>query len=175
MNRSGSSANDGLAHLLAGKARGVSGSAPSTVPDLTWPCLLMRIGSRWCGVRVEAVREVVAPEGITRVPAQPAHVLGVSLVHGRLVPAIDLGPLMPGMSMQLDRPPGRRLAVVTHDDLEIGLVADEARGVIYLPAITEGYHGADRPLFIIGEVRWQDELVCLLDTALLVQAAIGAA
>jgi chemotaxis signal transduction protein len=165
------SANDELARLLAAPAHD-SGSA-SVMPELTWPCLLMRIGARWCGVRVEAVREVVAPEAITRVPAQPRHVLGVTLVHGRLVPAIDLGPLMPGMSMQLERP-GRRLAVVSHEELEIGLLADEARGVVYLPAITEGYHNAERPLFIIGEVRWKDELVCLLDTALLVQAAMGA-
>lgn len=170
------SANDELARLISSKRTeaavpALAPPAPST--ELSWPCLLMRMGTRWCGLRADAVREVVAPEAITRVPAQPGHVLGVSLVHGRLVPAIDLAPLMPGMDIALENPPGRRLAVIAYEEVEIGVVADEAKGVIYLPAITES-QSADRPMFIIGEVYWEDQLVCLLDAPLLVRAAIGA-
>lgn len=173
MSRGPSSANDELARLVASRRReSTIQPPPSTSAELSWPCLLMRIGQRWCGLRAEAVREVVALESITRVPAQPKHLVGVCLVHNRLVPAVDLGPLLPGLGLALDKPPGRRLAVVAHDDVELGLVADEAKGVIDLAALTES-PSADRPAFIIGEVRWQEHLVCLLDTPLLVRAALG--
>ena len=64
--------------------------------------------------------EVVAPEAITKVPAQPAHVLGVSLVHGRLVPVVDISRMLPKKEVSLSNSTGRRLAVVTHGEAEIG-------------------------------------------------------
>lgn len=170
----GPSANDELTRLVADQnAR--SAMATDVAPELSWPCLLIRVGRRWLGLRAESVREVVVPEVITRIPAQPEHVLGVCLVHGRLVPAIDLGPLMPGMDVALERRPGHRLAVISHEEAEIGLIADEAQGVIYLPALSEHQPGADRPRFILGEVRWHDHLVCLLDAGRLLLTAVGGA
>jgi chemotaxis signal transduction protein len=170
----GPSANDELTRLVADHSAR-STMATDAAPELSWPCLLIRVGQRWLGLRAESVREVVVPEAITRVPAQPEHVLGVCLVHGRLVPSIDLGPLMPGMDVALERPPGHRLAVISHDEAEIGLVVDEAQGVIYLPALSEHQPATDRPRFVLGEVRWHDHLVCLLDAEWLLLAAIGGA
>jgi chemotaxis signal transduction protein len=176
MSQEGRSANDELAGLVAsqGASSGLAAAGSDAPVELSWPYLLIRVGARWFGLRAESVREVVVPEAITRVPAQPRHVLGVCLVHGRLVPTIAIGPLMPATEVTLERPPGRRLAVISHEDSEIGLVADEAQGVIYLPAISEHQPSADRPRFIAGEVRWQDHLVCLLDAQRLLVAAIGA-
>jgi chemotaxis signal transduction protein len=176
MSREGPTANDELASLVArqGSRPDLAAAEPGESPDLSWPCLLIRLGAHWFGLHAESVREVVVPEAITRVPAQPRHVLGVCLVHGRLVPTVTLGPLMPATDVALERPPGRRLAVLTHEDTEIGLVADEAQGVVYLPAITEHHASADRPRFILGEVRWHEHLVCLLDAQRLLVAAIGA-
>jgi chemotaxis signal transduction protein len=176
MSREGPSANDELAVLVAshGARSNMADTGSDASAELSWPCLLLRVGARWFGLRAESVREVVVPETITRVPAQPRHVLGVCLVHGRLVPTITLGPLMPAADLALERPPGRRLAVISHEEAEIGLVSDEAQGVIYLPAISEHHPSADRPRFILGEVRWHDHLVCLLDAQRLLMAAIGA-
>lgn len=141
--------------------------------DLAWPCLLIRVGERWCGLRAEAVTEVVVPEAVTKIPAQPDHVLGVSLVHGRLVPVIDVGPLMPDMNATLTNPRGRRMAVVAHGETEVGLLADDAKGVIELPVPEYDPAAAARPAFIRGEVRWGEQLVCLLDVATLIQVSIG--
>lgn len=133
----------------------------------------MRIGERWCALRAEAVREVVAPESITRVPAQPRYVLGVTIVHGRLVPVIHLGELVPGLRAKLDSPSGRRLIVTYNGDVEIGLVADDAKGVIHLPLPSEN-PALDPQGFIVGETRWNQHLVGMLNEERLVLAAVGA-
>ena len=167
-------ANDDLTAMIAGRARTNSGVETESVTDLAWPCLLVRVGDRWCGLRAEDVSDVVAPEAVTRVPSQPKHVLGVSLVHGRLVPVIDIGPLMPDMEASLESRFGRRMAVVTHGDTEIGILADDAKGVIELPVPEhDPAAAAGRPAFIRGEVRWRDQLVCLLDVVALIHASIG--
>lgn len=151
----------------------ITPNEPTETTELSWPCLLLRIGTRWCGLRAEAITEVVAPEAITKVPGQPSHVLGVSLVHGRLVPVIDLAPLMPELGVSLEHPNGRRLAVITHGESEIGLVADDAKGVIELPVPDHDSVTTTRPSFVQGEVRWEDQLVCLIDVNILAHMSMG--
>jgi chemotaxis signal transduction protein len=97
----------------------------------------------------------------------------VSSVHGRLVPVIDLGQLMSSADMKLESAPGRRLAVIASNEIEIGLIADDAKGVIHLPALAGSHAGTEQRAFVIGEVRWQQQLVCLLDHETLVGAATG--
>lgn len=166
-------ANDELAAMVNDRQAPAQWDGEESDNELAWPCLLIRIGSRWCGLRAETVSEVVVPEGVTRIPAQPKHVLGVSLVHGRLVPVIDIGPLMPDMDAVLANPRGRRMAVIANGESEVGLLADDAKGVIELPVPEYDPAAAARPAFIRGEVRWEEELVCLLDAPTLIQVSIG--
>ena len=174
MSDSKASANQVLANMMARKA--ALGSPAPSQPDhheLGWPCLLMRVGQHWFGVRAEHVREVVVPEAITRVPAQPEHVLGVSLVHGRLVPVVDIGKMLVDVPVAMTGERGRRLAVLSHGESEIGAVADEAKGVIELPAPEPNSTPESTPPYVLGEVRWERELVILFDVGILIATAIG--
>ena len=174
MSDSRPTANDELAAMVTRRQTSSQWVADNdSDADLAWPCLLIRIGERWCGLRAESVTEVVVPEAITNIPAQPKHVLGVSLVHGRLVPVINIGPLMPDMNANLIHPHGRRMAVVGYGESEIGLLADDAKGVIELPVPEYDPAAGARPAFIRGEVRWEEELVCLLEVPTLIQVSIG--
>ena len=173
MSQSGRTANDDLAAMVRSRRASGPWEVRESESELAWPCLLIRVGSRWCGLRAESVSEVVVPVGVTKIPAQPEHVLGVSLVHGRLVPVIDVGPLMPDMDARLSSRRSRRMAVIAHGESEIGLLADDAKGVIELPVPEYDPAAAARPAFIRGEVRWEEELVCLLDVPTLIQVSIG--
>src|SRR5512139_941803 len=79
----------------------------------TIPAIVLRVGPRWYGVDANLVREVVHREAITRVPAQPGYVLGVTLVHGRMVAVIDLDRLLDKPAAQATAANGR--FIVLHD------------------------------------------------------------
>jgi chemotaxis signal transduction protein len=173
LNDSKTSANQVLANMMAHRGT-LDGPTPNQEDhELGWPCLLMRVGKHWFGVRAEHVREVVVPEAITRVPAQPEHVLGVSLVHGRLVPVVDIGKMMANVRVARTGERGLRLAVLTHGESEIGAVADEAKGVIELPAPEPNSVSESAPPYVLGEVHWERQLVILFDVGILIATAIG--
>ena len=161
------SANDQLSALVAARQ---FGTGPATLDGSdagTIPCLLMRMGDRWCSLRAESVREVIAMGSITPVPGQQAHVLGVMLVHGRLVPVVDLCRLVPELKMTLTTVPGRRLVVVSMHEAEVGIAADDAKGVIHLSLPDSIAQGA----LVLGDMQWNQRLVPFLDEDLLLASA----
>lgn len=163
-------ANDELSAIVAAR---VGRSAPVQNGDLSWPCLLLRVGRHWFGLRAESVREVVVPQAITPVPAQPAHVLGVALVHGRLVPVVDISKMVTSMDVTIENAKGRRLAVIAAGEAEIGIIADEAKGVIDLPVPERKAADSGRGTLVLGQVRWDAALVSLFDVTTLVELAMG--
>lgn len=179
-------ANDELAALIAKRARAGDRDTDEHAREApsTRPFLLLRLGERWFGLRAEAVREVVARESITRIPGQPAHLRGVAMIHGRMVPVVALDILFRAHDLPLPdtgdahTDARRRLVVLTDERTEIALLADDARGVVYLPAATRG-RGDDGmacdPLrFVLGETVWKEHLVCVLDGDALLAAAVAA-
>jgi chemotaxis signal transduction protein len=218
------SANRELAALVASRAgatAGDDGHAEAAAPGTgsTLPFLLLRLGSRWFGLRAESVREVVGHEVVNRVPGQPAHVRGVSMIHGRMVPVVALDVLlrahvaafsdtsaaeaggdgggggdMPRFRLDVllrahvaafsdagEAETGRdggdmprsRLVVLAGDQLEIAILADDARGVMHLPAPLEAPADGGRLRFVLGEIPWNEHLVCVLDGAALLTAALA--
>jgi chemotaxis signal transduction protein len=185
------SANAELAALVASRT-GAADTATDSGADTsarqlggTLPFLLLRLGSRWFGLRAESVREVVGHEAVNRVPGQPAHILGVTMIHGRMVPVMALDVLLRahvasfvdtgvaesgGSGGDLLR---SRLVVLTHDQLEIAILADDARGVVHLPAAVDAPVESARLRFVIGEIPWNQRLVCVLDGAALLAAALA--
>lgn len=181
MSGRGPSANDELAALIESR-QNASERHLDTLSDVeaTNPFLVMRLSDRWFALRAESVREVVARETITRVPGQPPHIRGVALLHGRLVPvaALDIllgspmtAPGEAGESPAEGGMTGRRLVVLSREDTEVALMADDARGVIYLPVAFETRGGAERASFVAGEVHWEQHLVCVIDVPALMDAA----
>ena len=160
-----SDSNEDLRALVATAAA----AKPAPVAKVeTAPLLTLRIGTRWFAVAAERVREVVTLQAITQVPGVAAGVLGVSLVHGRLVPVADLVSVLQiarGGDAAITRP---RLIVLSHGDNEVGIVSDETRGIIQMPPVADPSTGIVR-----GELRWDDNLVAVLD-ADAVLAIIGA-
>lgn len=184
------SANEELAALVASRndaadAAGERDGATAPQAGATLPFLLLRLGARWFGLRAESVREVVGHEAVSRVPGQPVHIRGVAMVHGRMVPVVALEVLLrahvasftDGGAPEGDRhggdAPRSRLVVLADDRLEIAVQADDARGVVHLPAAIDAPEDAGRRRFVLGEIPWNEHLVCVLDGAALLAAALA--
>ena len=59
------------------------------------------------------------------------------------------------------------------DDAEVAVTADETRGVLDLPEAEPAEQSAAHVAFVTGEVRWQDEQVCVVDGVALIAAAFS--
>jgi chemotaxis signal transduction protein len=161
----GDASNEQLRDLVA------AASAPKapTVEAITVPMIVLRIGARWFAVAAERVREVVTLESITSVPGVAQGILGVALVRGRLVPVVDLPRMLEtarGGDAAITRP---RLVVLAQGEDEAGVVADETRGVLELPPAIQAASG-----FVRGELRWNGNLVAVLDGEAIVRVVTAA-
>jgi purine-binding chemotaxis protein CheW len=135
----------------------------------TFPMIVFRAGGLWYAVPVAQVREVVARDQIARVPGVSRHILGIALVHSRLVPVLDVAILLVrGVSRPRE---SARLVLLELEDSEIALLAEEARGVVDLPAPTLAR--GRRVELVAGEVYWNDDLVYVLDAPALVESVTG--
>ena len=90
---------------------------------------------RLCGARyavpMEAVAEVGRVPRVTRVPGVPDWVAGVSNWRGRILPVVDLRPLLGGSASAFSG--DSRLVVAGDDAISVGLVVDDVDGVAVLP------------------------------------------
>jgi purine-binding chemotaxis protein CheW len=175
-NRQARSPSEELADLARQRAAAsTDGPGPaSSEPALT--LLYIRVGRRWFGIRSEMVREVTTKGHVTRVPTAPTYVLGVTLIRGRLVPVLALEGLLGAVGAGETAQTLPRLVVLRHGETEIGLVADETRGVVEqrVSASAEVVLSPDRPRWLGAEIEWEGKLVCLLDVpALLAEATPG--
>jgi chemotaxis signal transduction protein len=172
------SASQRLAQLSAqaGAPSQPSAALDSTAePAALLALLFLRVGRRWFAVRSETVREVGTKGYVTRVPTAPVHVLGVTLIRGRLVPVLALEGLLGSLGSADVVHTLPRLVVLRHEDTEIALVADETKGVIER-RVSTGADGraADRSRFLGGEFEWEGKLVCMIDVpALIAEATPG--
>jgi purine-binding chemotaxis protein CheW len=108
-----------------------TGLAAATESDLF---LTITVAEQPCGVPVLAVRDVLGPQAIARIPLAPPEVAGGLNLRGRIVTAIDLRRRL-GLP---DRAPGAApmSVVVDHGGELYSLLADEVGEVVPL-------HGAD--------------------------------
>jgi purine-binding chemotaxis protein CheW len=137
--------------------------APTSVPTARYLCV--DLGTEHYAVPILSVREIQAYAPPTPLPRMPAHVRGVTNLHGDIVPVVDLR-LRVGMAEQ----PYGRLAVIVFVAMTgqvVGLIVDAATRVLDLelgqirpaPEIAEGVDVS----FIAGIARTVDRVLVVLD------------
>ena len=98
-----------MAHINSQSAMEQSLDAENPVSSAHVLVTLM-VGDQLCGVPVLAVRDVLGPQKITRIPLTPPEIAGSLNLRGRIVTAVDL-------RVRLDLPPpppdAKRMSVVT--------------------------------------------------------------
>lgn len=93
----------------------------------TWEVVAFELGGQAFGLAASSVRETVLPREVTRLPGLAPHVRGVVNVRSRVVPALDLRPIL-----QLPpsaAPADEKLLIATHEDTDFGLFVDQVLGL----------------------------------------------
>lgn len=127
--------------------------------------LTFRLGSEEYAVEVGVVREILKAPPLTEVPRAPAHVLGVILLRGQVLPVYD-----PRCRLGLPRAgalPGARVVVCDAGEGPVGLLVDGVGQVLRLPPSAielrpQGIAGIDSE-YIAGVGREGGRLFVLLD------------
>lgn len=124
---------------------------------------LFRLGGEAFAVDVRYAREVVTLEEITSVPRSPSYVIGVANVRGRVVPILEVRPLL-GLPPR-EAEPGTRFLVLEAAPL---LAAVATEGVLGLATFDEVMPVGDarpqqRNAFAIGFLRRDEGPAMLLD------------
>ena len=137
--------------------------------------MLLRLGTRWFGIDVRSIEEVALKGEVTRVPTAPGHILGVTVLRGRLVTVVGLEQMI-GSTGMLSRESVAtlpRLVVVREGDYEMAVVAEGIQGMTeYVPAAeTEADPPPSRPGFVRAEFDWHGNRVSLLDAPALIATA----
>src|SRR5688572_13168756 len=131
--------------------------------------LTIRLGADEYGITLDAVREIVPIQGITRIPGTPPWVRGVCNLRGAVLPVVDLGTRFGfGETAQ-----GKRACflilelTVAGQALALGVVAESVNNVVDVPAASvEVAPEVGLRLevqYVRGLVRTSDRFVVLLD------------
>ena len=89
--------------------------------------VLLRLGASRYAVPMAEVAEVTPVPGVTRVPGAPGWLAGVANWRGRMLPVLDLRPLLGAATVPLAT--SARLVVLARDDVVAGVVAEAVPGV----------------------------------------------
>jgi len=91
--------------------------------------VILRFAGARYAVDMSSVAEVVPVPPLTRVPGATAWLSGVVNWRGRVLPVLDLRPLVGAALSPL--PTSARLVVLSEDDIEVGVVADMVPGLLH--------------------------------------------
>ena len=103
------------------------------VPDETESATLQlevtefRLGDKTYACASSSVREVYPLKGLTPLPCTPTFILGIINVRGRILPIIDIKPLLGLLSLPTRE--SSKVAILHAEGLEVGLLADTIIGV----------------------------------------------
>ena len=89
--------------------------------------ILLRLGSSRYTVTMTDVAEVISLPPVTRIPGSPAFLTGVANWRGRMLPVLDLRPLLGSPMVPLAS--SARLVVVQVGSMTAGIVAEAVPGV----------------------------------------------
>jgi purine-binding chemotaxis protein CheW len=102
---------------------------PAAVPTPSAPAraCLVRLGSALYAVEVRYAREVVVFDEYTQVPLAPPHLIGVTNLRGRILPLVDMRPLLGLEPARATR--AAKALVVERGQLSVAFLIDDVIGL----------------------------------------------
>jgi purine-binding chemotaxis protein CheW len=136
--------------------------------------LVFRLGRELFGVELSGVHEVIDGPVLNHVPDSPASVLGVASVRGELITVYDPTPLLTGGATT---PAAHAMLLFAHGERRIGLAVDDVFDAVLLEeSMLRNVNGLDAGDGLLrGLARHNDDLIAVLDVAVLVDAATAVA
>ena len=144
---------------------------PSHRPAEDVPYLTFTLADQLCAVPVPCVRDVLAPQVVTRIPLATREIAGSLNLRGRIVTAIDLRRRL-GLADACEP----RMSVVTEQGGELyALLVDAVQEVLSLSSAEIERNPPTLPppwsAYSVGVCRRPDSLLVLLDVARLLLLA----
>lgn len=122
-------------------------------------------------VPISHVREVTLMPGLSRLPRSPEHIAGVINLRGRILPVIDLRPLLGVREREMRRE--FRLLFAEAKSQVVGLVVERILGIIEIePAdlrLRSAGERAEEDPHLAGQVEIEDRIIMILDTESLIE------
>lgn len=161
--------DDGLARLVSQAHGRASDAIDTTASEATEPYVLLNTGARWYGVAASSVREVIAGNDVSAVPAAPQHVLGLTLIHSRLVPVVAIQRLVNSADTALH---GERMVVLHEENREIAVLSETVRGLIEMPAaLPDADTQADRATWVSKQIAFDGKQIAIINVPELIETA----
>jgi purine-binding chemotaxis protein CheW len=127
--------------------------------------IVVRLGSGRFAVELASVVEVGRVPAVTRLPGVPGFVAGVANWRGRILPVLDVRPLLGASATPTTR--DTRLVILTADSLTAGMVADAVEGTTSLddvaPIPVAG--GSGDLMLVSGQAPRDEGPLAVLDVA----------
>ena len=122
-------------------------------------------------VPVDQVIEVTLVPKISRLPRSPAHLAGVINLRGRIIPVIDVRPLLKIPARQKDD--NFRIVIARGDGPELGVVVEKVDGIVEadlddIRMRSESERSMQDP-YISGQVESPEGITIILDAARLIE------
>jgi chemotaxis signal transduction protein len=144
----------------------------ATTPEPT-DAIVVRLGAGRFAVDLASVAEVGRAPGVTRVPGLPAWMAGVANWRGRILPVLDLRPLLGAEAAALDAQ--GRLLVLTQGTIAVGMLVDAVDGTTSLTDVA-AFPSASAPSgsnLLCGQVPREDGPIALVDVAAVLRLRDG--
>lgn len=127
--------------------------------------VVVRLGGTRYGVEMDAVAEVGRMPRLTRVPGVPVWMAGVANFRGRILPVVDLRPLLE--APQVSPGTAARLLVLSKDGTGLGLLTEGVEGTVdFAPdavVAPPGTLSAEAAALLMGQLTDRRGPLALLD------------
>jgi purine-binding chemotaxis protein CheW len=143
------------------------GAGPDAAPDsaVSTDAIVVRLGTGKFAVDLASVAEVGRAPAVTRVPGLPVWMAGVANWRGRILPILDLRPLLGAQAAELDS--HGRLLVLTGSGIAVGMLVDSVDGTTSLTDVAPfpAASAANGSNLMSGQVPRDDGPLAVLDVA----------
>ena len=139
-------------------------ASPSGAADADG-AVVVRLGGTRYGIPMDVVAEVGRMPGLTRVPGVPVWMAGVANFRGRILPVVDLRPLLD--APQVSPGTAARLLVLSKDGVGLGLLTEGVEGTAQIDPETvvppPGTLSAEATSLLMGQLTDSRGPLALLD------------
>jgi purine-binding chemotaxis protein CheW len=121
-------------------------------------------------VPIGDVKEVTLMPGISRLPRCPEHVAGVINLRGRIIPVLDLRPLLGAPDREIRK--SFRILIAQGGGLEAGFVVEAVQGIIEVERadvrLRSSGERADEDPYLAGQIETAERLTIIIDAEALI-------
>lgn len=133
--------------------------------------IIFRLKEQTFAVHVQQIVSIERALSLTKVPRTPDFLKGVTEMRGRMTPIIDLRERLDLGAVEITEQ--TRTLVVQVDEMQIGMIVDQATEVKDIPAslikAAPKLVGEIKDTFLLGVATIDEELILLLDLEQIIQ------